>query len=289
MPIAEQGYLHWQGRTAETRRPWRAITRFGVRLSFRRKFFKLTLALSLLPAIVFSVGVYLAETIQHFQVFMGGSRQIVAVNPAFFQTYFTSELLYFMLLMLMILAGTGLIADDLKSGSLQLYFARPLRKRDYLLGKLGITSFFILLLTLVPGTVFILLKIIFSGSFRLLTEHPWLPLSVILYSFFLAVLFSLAVLFVSALSKNRRFAGILLFLIYFGSDIAFGVFDSIFHRPELGWISIRANLKQVGYAVFGGRPPLDVPWIVSAVILAFWAGVAVFFLYRRIQSTEVIR
>jgi ABC-type transport system involved in multi-copper enzyme maturation permease subunit len=289
MPIAEQGYLHWKGRPSATQKPWRAITRFGIRLALRRKFFKLTLALSLLPAFAFGIGVYLAETIENFQIFMGGSKRILTVDPAYFRVYFTSDFLYFMILMLMILSGAGLIADDLKSGSLQLYFARPLRKRDYLLGKLGVTGFFVLLLTLAPGIVFILLQLIFSGSFKLLAQHPWLPLAVLLYSLILAVLFSLATLFVSALSKNRRFAGVLLFLIYFGSDVAYAVFHEIFRRPELGWLSIRANLQQVGAAVFGAAPPLDAPWPVSALILAVLAGVAVFFLFKRIRSVEVIR
>lgn len=289
MPIAEQGYLHWQGRPAATQKPWRAIARFGIRLAFRRKFFKLSLAFSLLPALAFGIGVYLAETIENFQVFMGGSRRLLNVDPAYFRVYFTSDFLFFMILMLMILSGAGLIADDLKSGSLQLYFARPLRKRDYLLGKLGVTGFFVLLLTLVPGIVFILLKLIFSGSLKLLTEHPWLPFSVLLYSLILAALFSLAALFFSALSKNRRFAGVLLFMVYFGSDVAYAVFHEIFRRPEFGWLSIRANLQQVGAAVFGAAPPLDAPWPVSALILAALAGIAVFFLFKRIRSVEVIR
>lgn len=289
MPIAEQGYLHWQGRPAATQKPWRAISRLGIRLAFRRKFFKLTLGLALLPALVFSVGIYLAETIENFQISMGGRRQILSVDPKFFQTYFTSDFLYFMIMMMMILAGSGLIADDLKSGSLQLYFARPLRKRDYLLGKLGVTGFFALLVTLVPGIVFILLKAIFAGGLQLLSAHPWLPLSVILYSLFLAVLFSLATLFFSALSKNRRFAGIMLFLVYFGSQVAYAVFDEIFRVPELGWLSIQVNLQQVGAALFGGSPPVNAPWPVSALILAGLAGVAIFFLFKRIRSVEVIR
>jgi len=289
MPIAEQGYLHWQGRPSTTQKPWRAISRFGIRLAFRRKFFKLTLGLSLLPALVFSVGVYLAETIQNFQVLMGGRRQLLSVDAAFFRTYYTSDFLYFMILMMMILAGSGLIADDLKSGSLQLYFARPLRKRDYMLGKLGVTGFFVLLVTLAPGNVFMVLKIIISGGFSLFTRFPWLPFSVLLYSIFLAGLFSLATLFVSALSKNRRFAGILLFVIYFGSDVAYAVCHEIFRAPQLGWLSIRANLQQVGAALFGAAPPLDAPWAVSALILAGLAGLAVFLLFKRIRSVEVIR
>lgn len=289
MPISEQGYLHWQGQLADGRRPWRPITRLGLRLAFRRKYFKFTLGVSLLPAVVFCFGVYAAETFQNFQVLMGGRRQILSVDPMFFRTYFTSGFLLFMALMLMILAGAGLIADDLKSNSLQLYFARPLRKRDYLFGKLGVVGFFLMLLTLVPGVLFIILKLIFSGSFRFLGQFPWLPFAVIAYSLILIVFFSLATLFVSSLGKNRRFAGILLFLIYIFSDVFFGVFYGLFHRPEFCWLSIKANLQQVGAALFRSPLPYNVPWAVSALILAALAAGAALFLTRRVRSVEVIR
>ena len=289
MPIAEQGYLHWQGRPTESHRPWRAITRLGLRLAFKRKFFKFALGVSLMPAVFFSIGVYLAETISNFQVTMGGRRQLLAVDPAYFRTYFTSEFLLFMMLMLMVLAGAGLIADDLRSNSLQLYFARPIRKRDYLLGKAGVTSFFLLLMTLVPGVLFIILKLIFSGSLRFLGQYPWLPLAVAAYSLILTVFFTLFTLAISSLGKNRRFTSIMLFLVYIFSDVFFGVLYGSFHLPELCWLSIKANLQQVGAALFRATPPYDASWVVSAVILAALSGGAALLLFRRVRSVEVIR
>ncbi len=289
MPIAEQGYLHWQGRPTESHRPWRAITRLGLRLAFKRKFFKFALGVSLMPAVFFSIGVYLAETINNFQVTMGGRRQLLTVDPAYFRTYFTSEFLLFMMLMLMVLAGAGLIADDLRSNSLQLYFARPIRKRDYLLGKAGVTSFFLLLMTLVPGFLFIILKLIFSGSLRFLGQYPWLPFAVAAYSLILTVFFTLFTLAVSSLGKNRRFTSIMLFLVYIFSDVFFGVFYGSFHLPELCWLSIKANLQQVGAALFRATPPYDASWVVSAVILAVLSGGAALLLFRRVRSVEVIR
>ena len=75
MPIAEQGYLHWEGRLGERRRPWWPITRLGIRLAFRRKYFKFAFAVSLLPAVVFSVGVYICRDDRGLQGHvMGGQR-----------------------------------------------------------------------------------------------------------------------------------------------------------------------------------------------------------------------
>ncbi len=289
MPISEQGYRHWPGTLVERRRPWAPITRLGIKLAFKRRFFKFVLGLSLLPALIFSAGVYISEKIEDFKFMIRGRNRLLTVDPAYFKTYFTGDFLLFMMVMIMVLAGAGLIADDLKHNSLQLYFARPLRKRDYLMGKMGVVSFFLLLQTLLPGLLFFLLKLVFSGSFKFLTQYPGIPLAVVLDSLLLTAFFGLYTLFLSSLGRNRRFASILLFLVYFFSDIFFGVFYGIFRLPAFCLLSIKANLQQVGAALFGVPGPYEVPWIYSALILAALSGAAVFVLLRKINSVEVIR
>ncbi len=289
MPISEQGYRHWPGTLVERRRPWAPITRLGIKLAFKRRFFKFVLGLSLLPALIFSAGVYISEKIEDFKFMIRGRNRLLTVDPAYFKTYFTGDFLLFMMVMIMVLAGAGLIADDLKHNSLQLYFARPLRKRDYLMGKMGVVSFFLLLQTLLPGLFFFLLKLVFSGSFKFLTQYPGIPLAVVLDSLLLTAFFGLYTLFLSSLGRNRRFASILLFLVYFFSDIFFGVFYGIFRLPAFCLLSIKANLQQVGAALFGVPGPYEVPWIYSALVLAALSGAAVFVLLRKINSVEVIR
>lgn len=289
MPISEQGYRHWPGTLVERRRPWAPITRLGIKLAFKRKFFKFVLGLSLLPALIFSAGVYISEKIEDFKFMIRGRNRLLTVDPAYFKTYFTGDFLLFMMVMIMVLAGAGLIADDLKHNSLQLYFARPLRKRDYLMGKMGVVSFFLLLQTLLPGLLFFLLKLVFSGSFKFLTQYPGIPLAVVLDSLLLTAFFGLYTLVLSSLGRNRRFASILLFLVYFFSDIFFGVFYGIFRLPAFCLLSIKANLQQVGAALFGVPGPYEWPWIYSALVLAALSGAAVFVLLRKIKGVEVIR
>ena len=85
-----------------------------------------------------------------------------------------------MMLMLMVLAGAGLIADDLKSQRPPALFRPAAPQARLPPGQDGRSiAFFVLLLTLVPGLLFILLKLIFSGSFSFLAQYPWLPLAVV--------------------------------------------------------------------------------------------------------------
>ena len=292
MPIAEQGYTHWAGRFVDRRFPWWPISRLGVRMAFKRKFFKFSFVLSFLPAVIFAAGIYISERLEDFQfLFKGrrGSTSFLEVNPLYFKSYFAGDFLLFMMVMMMVLGGAGLIADDLKSNSLQLYFSRPIRKRDYLLGKLATAGFFLLLFTLVPGLLFILLKIVFAGSFKLLAAYPWILPAVVLDSLLIAVFFASYTLLISSLSRNRRYAAILLFLVYLFSDIFFGIFYGIFRNPYFCLLSIKADLQQVAAALFRVKPAYDVPWVYSLLVLAAIALACGAVLLRKTRGVEVIK
>ncbi|MGD2295877.1 MAG: hypothetical protein PVF22_08575, partial [Candidatus Aminicenantes bacterium] len=91
MSIKEKGYTHWEGEFVKKTFPWWPITRCGIRLTFRKKFFKLLYALTLFPALVFLVGIYMSERLESFRLMVRGSSQLLQVNPAFFKTYLTNE------------------------------------------------------------------------------------------------------------------------------------------------------------------------------------------------------
>jgi ABC-type transport system involved in multi-copper enzyme maturation permease subunit len=289
MPIAERGYTHWDGQLLERRRPWSPITRQGIRLALKRKYFKFSFFVSLLPAFGFLVGIYAAEKMQDFKVMVKGSPTLLAVNPGFFRAYFAGDFLLFMMLMLMVLAGAGLISDELRHNALQLYFARPLSKKDYFLGKAAILVFFLSLVTVVPGLVFVLFKLIFSGSFRFLAAYPWIPLAVIGYSALVTAFFSFYTLMISSVSKNRRYTAILLFTVYIFSDVLFGIFHESFRSPYFALLSIKANLQQVGAAFFNVKPPYPVPWLYSLLVLLAVCAASALVLRKRVKGVEVVK
>ncbi len=289
MTIREKGYLHWEGELRTRRCPWWPITRLGIKLAFKRKYFKFIYAGAFLPAFGFLAGIYAAEQAENFQSMFRGAPRIFEVNPKFFSTYFNSDFLFFMMLMIMVVSGAGLISDDLKFNSLQLYFARPLAKRDYLIGKMAVLVFFLLSLTLLPGVLFILFKLVFDGSFRFLATYPWLPLAVVVSSLLTTTFFCLYTLLLSSLSRNRRYVSILIFAVYFLSNVLFGFFYDNFRKPAFALISIQENLQQVGTLLFQQKPSYSVSWVYSFLILAGICLAAVLILHRRVKGVEVVR
>lgn len=289
MTIKERGYAHWDGDLKDGRFPWWPITRWGIKLTFKKKFFKFLFFISLVPALVFIVGIYISERLEDFRFMIRDSSDFIQINPAYFKNYFTSNFLLFMMVMILVFCGAGLIADDLKYNSLQLYFSRPLKKRDYFLGKVSVVAFFLLILTLVPGIIFFVMKLVFSGSLEFLVSYPWLPLSVVGYSFFITFFFAFYVLFLSSLSKNRRYVTIFIFGLYIFSDILFGIFYGIFRSPYFSLLSLKSNLQQVGSFLFKQRAPYDVSWVYSFLILLLVCVLAGMVLKKKVRGVEIIK
>lgn len=289
MTVREKGYTHWEGELKESGVFWIPLTRLGIKLAFQKRFFKLFYFSTFLPALIFLTGIYISERLEDFRFMLRGSPPFLQISPNYFKIYFSNGLFLFFLVLVMIFVGSGLIADDLRFNALQLYFARPLRKVDYLVGKLATLSFFILLLSLVPGLLFILFKLLFAGNFAFLRTYPWLPLAVVGYSLLLTLFFAGYALALSALSRNSRYVSLMIFGVYFASDIIFNIFYQNFHHPYLALLSLKLNLQQVAAGFFGQKPQYAVPWSLSLAVLLALMGIAFFVLQKRIRSVEVVK
>jgi len=289
MTIKEKGYTHWEGRLKNGKFPWWPITRYGIKLTFKKKFFKFFFFGTLLPALVYLVGIYVSERLEDFKSMVRESPALLNINPGYFKSYFTNDFLLFMMVMILVFAGGGLISDDLKYNSLQLYFSRPLRKKDYFFGKASVLVFFLLIVTLIPGLILFIFKLIFSGSFKFFVSYPWLPISVIGYSFLVTAFFSFYALLISSLSKNRRYVAILIFSTYVFSDILFGIFYGIYKSPYFSLLSLKVNLQQVGAFIFNQKMQYSVSWIYSFLVLAGVCVLAGFTLKKRIRGVEVVK
>ncbi len=287
--VREKGYSHWDGRLVERRFPWWPITRTGIQLAFRKKRFKFVFAGGFVPFFVFLAGLYISERLEDFKTFLRGSDRLLNIGPKYFLTYFSNDSLLFLIVLVLAFGAGGLIADDLKHNSLQLYFSRPLSKKDYLVGKMSVVAFFVLILTALPGIVLIIFKLIFAGSFKFFLQYPWLPLSVLGYSALLTVFFGFYVLLLSSVSKNARYVLILIFGVYIFSNVLFGILQSIFRTPYMVLFSVPANLQQAGAFLFGQKLPHAVPAGWSFAVLAAICALSAVVLDRKIRSVEVIK
>mgnify|MGYP001151623692 CR=1 FL=1 len=289
MTIRERGYAHWDGELEESKFSWWPIATYGVKLTFKKKFFKSFFFFTFIPALAYLGGIYVSERLEDFHFMIEESAPFIQVNPAYFKSYFTNDFLLFIIVMIIIFAGAGLISDDIKYNALQLYFSRPLKKKDYFIGKASVIFFFMALITLIPGLIFLLTKIIFSGSFKFVLSYPWLPFSTLGYSLILIVFFSFYSLSISSLSKNRRYVAVMIFGIYFFSDIFFQIFYGIFKNQYFSLLSIKANLKQIGAFIFGQKLPYSIPWFYSFLFIIAFCTFGGLVLKRRVKGVVIVK
>jgi ABC-type transport system involved in multi-copper enzyme maturation permease subunit len=287
--VREKGYYHWEGKLTERRFPWWPITRTGILLAFKRRGFRFLFAGNFLPAVVFLTFIYISENLENFKFMVRGSERLINITPGSFKYYLAHPAFLFLIIAMLVFAGSGLIADDLKHNSLQIYFSRPLTKGDYLLGKMAVIFFFILIVTLVPAVLVLIFKLIFSGSFRFFLDYPWLILSIFAYSLLLALFLAFYTLLLSALSKQSRYVMILMFMTYLFSDILYGILYGIFRTSYMSLFSIRANIGQIAAFIFAQKPPFPVPVFWSFLVLAAVCGLSALVLHRKIRGVEVIR
>lgn len=287
--VREKGYSHWDGKLLERRFRWWPITRTGIQLAFKKKAFRFFFAMAFLPPFIALAGLYISERLEDFKALVRSNKALLSIDPNYFKGFLTNGSTLFSLILVLVFAAAGLIADDLRHNSLQLYFARPLGKTDYLAGKMAIVAFFVLILTALPYLVLVLFKLIFAGNLKFIAQYPWLPLSILGWSAVLTVFLAFYFMLLSATSRSTRYVSIIIFTTYIFSAALAGILKEIFKSPYMGLFSIPADLEQVGAFLFGSKLPMTVPAVWSFAVLAGICLLSVVVLNRKIRGVEVIK
>lgn len=225
MPIFDQGYQHWNGTLSGHTWRWLAVTRHGVRIGFKGRILRFFLLLALLPAagLVVAISVWgliernasFISPIVELLVSMNMLSPTVASDPRHYRlevwtmcyTYFHSmELTLSMILILLV--GPELISQDLRFNALPLYLSRPLRRIDYLVGKLGVIAAFLGMVIIVPSLVAYALGLLFSLDVTILTETYRLLFASLAYGLVIIVSAGTLILALSSLSRNSRYVAL---------------------------------------------------------------------------------
>jgi ABC-type transport system involved in multi-copper enzyme maturation permease subunit len=118
------------------------------------------------------------------------------------------EVQQFFAMLIIFYVGRGTIADDLRSGALTLYFSRPISFRQYLLGKWSAVAICVVAVTLLPGLVLCIFRLLAEPHTQLSDVLNWL-MAIALCSSLLALTSGMVVMAISALSPRGSAAGLL--------------------------------------------------------------------------------
>jgi hypothetical protein len=283
VPIFDQSYQRWAG-VPRLRSPIVILGRAQLRVLFGRWMVRLVLLASLIATLVVGALIYFESHATNF----GPLRNLAenfTVNAAVFRTFMLRQRLVHLLLCLI---AADAIALDRRHRALQIYLARPVRGRDYVLARSLAVAVPLALTTWIPGLFLVLLKIAVRADVSWLAPEPWLPAAILGYGVALTVPLALLTMAVSSLSTSPRQASALLFAVLAVSGACGQILAGLTRSDSWLLLSINANLDQVGYWIFGAAPPRDLEPAWSLAALAALAAVSIVVLRQRIRPLEIV-
>jgi ABC-2 type transport system permease protein len=277
MPIFDQGYQHWRGPLTGHAWRWFAIARHGVRVQTKSIVLRLLLLVAWLPAVMLIVVVAvwglveqksqgalaLVRTFMPADVLLDPHAYRGALWTIAYSFFFKFQMFFIMLLV--IVAGPGLISRDLRFNALPLYFSRPLTRVDYLLGKLGVIGALVAAVAVGPAVFAYVVGVCFSLDLGVVRDTYPVLLASVAYGLTVTLSVGSLMLALSSLTRRSLYVGI----AWAGLWIISGTVGSIMsevHRDsvrrglmedDLGqWV--RENPPPPGTKMYGSFPALDV-------------------------------
>ncbi|HGE69187.1 TPA: hypothetical protein ENX78_00030 [Candidatus Poribacteria bacterium] len=280
MPIHDQSYRHWEGELKSHYLRWWVITYEGLKVILRRKLF---IILILTPAIIqfFVFG----GLIYGFNTF-GAMANLNQMTPDFFFRFCFQQT--FFILLICVFGGSGLIANDMKSNALQLYFSKPLTRSDYIIGKIAIIMIMLECITAVPCLLLFIEYAVLSQDLTFLRENYWLIGSIIAYSLVLNLPITFLTLALSSVTKNYRYSAIILVAIILGSAVVSGLLKVIFRSSWTNFVMYWYNIGIIGRGLFGMKDEFS-EWQWSFVIMLVLSIICFWIMYRKIKGVEIVK
>jgi hypothetical protein len=286
MPIYDQGYRRYEARSPLHRLRFWPITREALRLILAKRAFLGLLAVSFLP-FLFRVGqIYVVTRFPEVG-------RILPIDGRLFGEFLNQQTGF--MILLSIFGASGLVANDLRTGAILVYLSRPLTQRDYVAGKLLVPLLLNLAVTAVPGLVLYLVGLLLAPEQYLKWELAWIAPAILAHALAASLVLSLLVLAVSSLSKSARVAGLGFVGLVFGLEMVRLVAQAGFNRREAALLSLQADLRALGVALFGvaerqlqrtDGAALSVVWPLLVLLLVSLASLAV--LRSRVRAVEIV-
>jgi len=278
-PIHDQTYRHYEGYREPPGKTWSVIAWAGIRNMLTKRAFLGLLIFAWVPFLVRAVQFYVAANYPQVA-------QIIAPNAATFRDFVSQQGTF--AFFITIYVGAGLIASDRRANALQIYLSKPIRRVEYIGGKLATLLFFLLGVTLLPTLLLLLIQISFAANIDILRAHKFLPASILLATVIQSLVMSCTMLALSSLSNSPRYVAILYTGAIFFTTAMFGALAAITGGTRVAWVSIVSNVSQVTDAVFRQPPTYQSPWQISLIVILALLAISVSVLERRVKGVEVV-
>lgn len=300
MTIRDLGYRAYEGALLPASHNTWVLIRYGMARIWGSWINRLAVFGSILPLLAMCVvalirvgilsraGVELHELRAQLPPDASGPAAWFVADPAVWLRSLTGIQFWFVISVVTLRSGAGVIAEDFTNRAYQFYFAKPVTPLQYILGRASALAIFLFALIQVP-TLSLATVLAAVGPQDQLLEHMGLVLPALLDAAIIAVACAVLSIAISALSKSRALTmmawGVLLFVPAVLASLIEGITEH-----EWGWLASPAGLLWVvGDALYKVQRDFDeVRWYYAAPLLAALVAGGAYLALRRIQQAEVI-
>ncbi len=300
MPVDQSAYRKWGGVARPTRAAALAMASVLIGRFYKLKLVRwLVTVVGMMACVVAPIFLYVKHMSERDRAMAMAMRQIGfdQINVfALVNRDFHTGTSFFAVLICGVVAAQ-LIAEDRRAKALALYFSRPIRHLDYLLGKFLTGFFFVALLVLLPPILMYLAEIGISDAEGAAGDQLPVLLDSLLAGFVFGGTLVLVALAVSACTDRTNYAA-LIFLGLMGLSWVLGVMlaRGVFRDPDWFALSPVASAHRIVYDLFPDTGQLrrlarhvvqmDVGLAWSS--LAAWSGLSLLVLLAKVRRVEVV-
>jgi ABC-2 type transport system permease protein len=279
--IRDQGYQRYPGPYTNERGRWALIARRMLKMTARQPWVLVMLILSIFPALIGGVVLYIQAR------FQAGNAS--APDSIVYEVVGGSSACLLLAFLTATFAGGGAVADDARGGAFQFYFARPVTREQYLLGKLTPPVVLVACVSLGPALLLSLLRVALARSGADALASLLLPLQTLAQGTLTALTLGVPVVALSSLSRGRGYVQGAFATAFLLPWILGTIFVQVTRSPWPALLSIPGHLHNVGRFLYG-LPPDEhaLPLWVSVAFLAALIGGSIALLRRRLAAVEVI-
>jgi hypothetical protein len=209
-----------------------------------------------------------------------------------YRTFFSYQI--FIVMIVLALAGSVIVGNDLRFGSLPFYLSKPLSRRHYLLGKGLAVAVFINLMTTLPALV-LYVQYGLLESWDYFTTQAYLFFGILGYGLVLTVSLTL-ILLATAMWLRRTVPLIMAWttLFFFLRQLAQLLVDGLRFHARWRLIDLWNDAGLIGTKMLGVdprsiRPEIQPAWPEAALVLGGVSLTCLTYLVLRIRAVEIVR
>lgn len=323
MPIHNLSYRPWAGRRISPWTRWLTICSMGIIRASKSQWLRRLLFAAFIPLLFTGIPFFLFElSVQDPALWRFASGFLNAMpdnhvlretlgslppNPtpeqfeavrhqvwSFLTLTFLSYPQAFLMVIIVGIVAPPLISQDLRTRAYLIYFSRPINRLEYIAGKVGVVSFYLIAVSVVPAMCLYIAAVLLSPSLDVFWSTWDLPIRILVGSAWMILPTTLVALACSSLTLEGRYAGFAWFAFWiighvtYSTLAAIAAWEAAKNKVEFlpGWRVLTSPYQVIGTVqsyIFGFTSDLRV--VIPSFLLLFALSLISFaILFRRVSA-----